>query len=113
MENIEKLLISRQQNLIQPLERDVVCHFLTPLEREKLNKCSMQELLKVSLILFSSICRELGSSDKLYLAFSAAIDDLKELKMDKDNVKIIFDSFIKFAEKSRQSNFLVQTGFLP
>jgi hypothetical protein len=99
------------QTSTQPLERDVAWRSLIPFEKIKFEDCSTVELLKVSMILITHLCREVGSGDQLFLAFNSAREGIKNLGMSEEKADNIFKTFVAIAEKSRQSNPFVSSGF--
>ena len=96
----------------QPLGQGVACPLGIQSEGQKLNDYSPEEVLQVGLILFDSLCREVGSSDKMYLAFSAAKDRLEKTSMDKKKMEDLFRKYVVLAETSRRRNPFVESGFI-
>jgi hypothetical protein len=107
-----KSLDIQEVTTCQPSGRDVVCPSATPSEGQKLNNYSPEEVLQVGLILFDSLCQEIGSSDKLYLAFSFAKDRLEKTSLDKKKINELFRRYVVLAETSRNRNPMVQSGFI-
>lgn len=112
MESLTKSLGVQEVTSCQPSEQGVAWPLGTRSEGQKLNGYSPEEVLQVGLILFDSLCREVGSSDLLYLAFSAAKDRLEKTPMDKKKMEDLFRRYIVLAETSRNRNPFVQSGFI-
>ena len=94
------------------LEQDVACRSLTQFETQKSDGFSSEELLKVALAVINSLCFEMGSGDRLFLAFNAARSDIEKLGIEPKKANAIFLKFARAAEFSRQRNPFVQGGFL-
>jgi hypothetical protein len=95
----------------QPLEPDAAWRSLIPFEKIKFENCSTTEILSVAMILITHLCREVGSGDQLFLAFNSAREGIKNLGMSEEKADNIFKTFVAIAEKSRQSNPFVSSGF--
>jgi len=99
-------------NSCPPSGQGVVCPSPIQSEGQKLNNYSPEEVLQVGLILFDSLCREVGSSDLLYLAFSSAKDRLEKTSLDKKKMNELFRRYVVLAEASRNRNPFVASGFI-
>ena len=111
MDNTEKLSKVPIATSTQLLEKDVACPSLIPFEKINFENCTEKEILSVSLVLITQLCREVGSSDTLYLAFDSALSKMKKLGMEETKLHRIFSTFVKIAETARQSNPFVSSGF--
>jgi hypothetical protein len=96
-----------------PSERGVACPSPIQPEGTKLNNYSPEEVLQVGLIIMDSLCREMCSSDMLYLAFSSAKDRLEKTSMDKDKVKSLFNRYVSMADAARKRHPFADSGFFP
>ena len=112
MGSLMKSLNTREVSSCPPSEQGVACPSVIPSEGQKLNNYSPEEVLQVGLILFDSLCQEIGSSDKLYLAFSFAKDRLEKTSLDKKKINELFRRYVVLAEASRNRNPMVQSGFI-
>ena len=101
---MKKSLKIQDQVLPLPLEQDVACPCSTETEKQKLNNCTVEEMLKVGLVLLDCICKETLSQDLLFLAFSAARDRLERTELDKDKLDYILIKFAQLADRERKTN---------
>ena len=87
------------------------CHSLTLPEVLKSGQYSAEELLQVGLVIFNRLCREMMSGDAMYLAFSAAKEDLKRTTLDPDKVDYMVLKYAELADKARKSNPMTSMFF--
>jgi hypothetical protein len=97
----------------QPSGQGVACPLPIPLEGTKLNDYSPEEVLQVGLIIMDSLCREMCSSDLLYLAFSSAKDRLEKTTMDREKMECLFNKFVAMADAARKRHPFADSDFFP
>jgi hypothetical protein len=85
------------------LEQVVVHPFSMKSEKKNSNNCTIEDLLKVGLVLFDLLSKETLSPDVLALTFLQAQNVLGK-SMDNNKVEFILKKYAKLAEKQRSSN---------
>jgi hypothetical protein len=110
--NSTKLVEIHEANGNPHLEPDVVCRSLTQCETQKSDSFSVEEVLKVALTVLNSLCFEIGSGERLFLAFNVAKSDIEKLGIEPEKANAIFLKFVQAAEASRQRNPFVKGGFI-
>jgi hypothetical protein len=100
-----KSLKTQKVNSPQPLEQDAVPPSLTKEEKE--NSDSLQNVLSVALLMLDKLALEIGSQDKLFLAYHSVKQSLSN---DVDKQKTL-DKLMTFMEKRRNDNIFVKGGF--
>lgn len=111
MDNTEKSLKTQPQLSAQHSDQGAACPSLILSESKKFENCSAQEVASVALILLSNLAKNVGSSDTLYLAFHASLQDIKKIIKDDVKAEYMFSMFVEIVDESRKCNPLVRGGF--
>lgn len=96
MESMKKSLKCQEQILVQHSER-AAAPISTPTGSGLFESISQKTVIKVMCLMLESLFREMRSSDKLYLAFSAVKDKIEKME-DKKEAEIIFNALVMIAD---------------
>jgi hypothetical protein len=102
---MKKSLKHQEAKTVQHLDSDVVCPFLTLEEKE--NSENLQNVLAVCLLMLDKLSLEIGSQDRLLIAYHSVRQILENNKIKQE----VLDKLIEFMEKRRKDNILVKIGF--
>jgi hypothetical protein len=86
-----------QGQILVPLSERAAAPISTPTDEESFKNISQKTVTKVMCLMIESLFREIQTSDKLYLAFSAVKDKIEKME-DKKEAEIVFNALVMIAD---------------